>query len=245
MVTNPPQIAAHIALQTTRNTLLEAKEPTVKSLTVDDEIQKTVDLAEVDFEPLHRRKVSEQRRLMLLWRKQSAEQALDGLDRETELFGFTKGQFSLSDLIKAALAHTGPADFCLSTWTANRQEALELGEMKKAGAIRSMRWLVDLTFVRRDPQAAHAVREIFGADAIRVASVHSKFATFGNEKWKLVIRTSMNLNMNPRSEDFTIAHDPPLFDFLQAMLAKVWTHQPRGVDDHRPYEVQRRFGGLT
>ncbi len=68
------------------------------------------------------------------------------------------------------LAHVGPADVALSTWTANRQEALELAEMHKAGTIRGMRWLVDLTFVRRDPEAAHAVRQMFGVDAIRIAN---------------------------------------------------------------------------
>ena len=182
---------------------------------------------------------------MLLWRKQNAESALATLDHETELFGFTKGQFSLLDLLKATLRQTGPADIALSTWTANRMEALELGEMQKAGAIRSMRWLVDLTFCRRDPEAAHAVRQIFGPDAIRVANVHSKFCTFKNDQWRLVLRTSMNLNMNPRTEDFTIAHDPELFDFIADMLARVWAHQPKSLAEHRPYDVHRLFKELS
>ena len=205
-----------------------------------------VDLADaLDGVPVHRRPISEKRRLMLLWRKQNAEAAVQELDHECELFGFTKGQFSLLDLLKATLAKIGPADVTLSTWTANRQEALELGEMKKSGAIRSMRWLVDLTFVRRDPEAAHAVRQIFGPEAIRVANVHSKFATFTNDKWRLVLRTSMNLNMNLRTEDFTIAHDPALFDFIQDVLARIWKHQPKSLAEHRPYDVHRLFKELT
>lgn len=206
--------------------------------------QQFLDLAEVDFAAQHRKPISEQRRLMLLWRKQNAVDAVKDLDHELELFGFTKGQFSLLDLMKAVLTHTGPADVSLSTWTASRVEALELTAMKAAGTIRTMRWLVDLTFVRRDPEAAHAIRQAFGVEAIRVANVHSKFCLFKNDDWRLVLRGSFNLNMNPRTEDFTIAHDPELFAFIETMLAKVWAHQPGGLDKHRPYEVHKIFKEL-
>lgn len=208
------------------------------------ERQQFLDLAEVEFDARHRKPISEKRRLMLLWRKQNAVEAVEGLDHETEIFGFTKGQFSLLDLIKAILEKTGPADISLSTWTANRQEAVELTAMKAAGTIRTMRWLVDLTFVRRDPEAAHSIRQAFGVEAIRVANVHSKFCLFKNDAWRLVLRGSFNLNMNPRTEDFTLAHDPELFDFIETMLAKVWKHQPRGMDKHRPYEVHKIFEAL-
>ena len=205
-----------------------------------------VDIAEaLDGVPaVHRRRIPEKRRLMLLWRRENAEQAVADLDHEYELYAFTKGQYSLLDLTKAILAKTGPAHFCLSTWTANRQEALELGNMQQAGSILSMRWLVDLTFTRRDPEAAHAVRQIFGPDSIRIANVHSKFATFANNQWKVVLRTSANLNMNVRSEDYTLAHDPPLFNFIQDVLARIWKHQPRSLAEHRPYDVHRLFKEL-
>ena len=208
------------------------------------EKQRFLDLGNVDFTAQHRKPISEQRRLMLLWRRQSAVNAVKGLDHEHEIFGFTKGQFSLLDLIKAILTHTGPADVSLSTWTASRTEAIELTAMKAAGTLRTMRWLVDLTFVRRDPEAAHAIRQAFGVEAIRVANVHSKFCLFKNDAWRLVLRGSFNLNMNPRTEDFTIAHDPELFAFIETMLAKVWAHQPGSLDKHRPYEIHKIFKEL-
>jgi len=207
--------------------------------------QQFLDMAEVDFASQHRKPISEKRCLMLLWRKQNAIEAVSGLDHETEIFGFTKGQFSLMDLMKAILERTGPADVSLSTWTANRQEAIELTAMHKAGIIRTMKWLVDLTFVRRDPEAAHAVRQAFGVEAIRVANVHSKFCLFGNNAWRLVLRGSFNLNMNPRTEDFTLAHDPELYGFIEDMLARVWKHQLGGLDKHRPYDVHKIFRELT
>lgn len=49
---------------------------------------------------------------LLLWRKENAAEAIKGLTTDNEIYGFTKGQFSLLDLFKACLAKTGPP-----TWT--------------------------------------------------------------------------------------------------------------------------------
>jgi len=178
---------------------------------------------------------------MLLWRKQNAVDAIAPLTREVEIYGLTKGQFSLLDLLKAVLAKTGPASMDLSTWTANRKEALELAAMKQRGELVAVRWLVDMTFCRRDPEATAAIRQDFGADAIRVAHVHAKFALFYNETWKLVLRTSMNLNMNPRTEDFHLAHDPELFDFIHGVMNRVWKLQPRTLAEAKPGTISQAF----
>lgn len=206
--------------------------------------QQTVDLSEIEFDAIHKRRISPQRKMQMLWRRESAADALEGFEKGIEIFGFTKGQFSLMDLLKAIIGRIGQVQFSLSTWTASRAEAMELSKMHKEGDILSMRWLVDLTFTRRDPEAAHALRQTFGMDAIRVAHVHSKFALFSNDDWRIVLRTSMNLNMNPRTEDFTIAHDPELFAFIESMLDKIWSHQPAGLAKHTPSETHRKFEEL-
>jgi hypothetical protein len=178
---------------------------------------------------------------MLLWRKQNAVDAIAPLTQGVEIYGLTKGQFSLLDLLKAVLAKTGPASMDLSTWTANRKEALELAAMKQRGELVAVRWLVDMTFCRRDPEATAAIRQDFGADAIRVAHVHAKFALFYNETWKLVLRTSMNLNMNPRTEDFHLAHDPELFDFIHGVMDRIWKLQPRTLAQAKPGTISQAF----
>lgn len=206
------------------------------------EAVKTVDVDEITAPTvLVRTKRDNVRQLRELRRKESAAAALAGLDRTVELYGFTKGQFSLLDLIRAALEITGPARLSLSTWTAARHEIQSLDRMMKAGALTGMRWLVDFTFARRDPEAAHQIRQTFGLDAIRVAQTHSKFAVFENADWRLVIRTSMNLNMNPRFEDFTIAHDPELADFLGRILDDIWTRQKRSLADAALKTIRRHF----
>ena len=113
--------------------------------------------------------------------------------------------------------------------------------MKQRGELVAVRWLVDMTFCRRDPEATAAIRQDFGADAIRVAHVHAKFALFYNETWKLVLRTSMNLNMNPRTEDFHLAHDPELFDFIHGVMDRIWKLQPRTLAQAKPGTISQAF----
>jgi len=165
-------------------------------------------------------------------RKESAAVAVSGLHLDgREIFGLTKGQFSLTDMIDAALAITGPAELHVSTWTAANTDVSKMLEMIGSGKLTAARWLVDVTFVRRAPQLAARIREAFGADAIRVTRTHAKFSVIRNQTWSVVVRTSMNLNHNPRLEDFTIAHDPELAAFLLEAMDDVWKTQKRTIAD--------------
>jgi hypothetical protein len=167
-----------------------------------------------------------------LRRKQTATEAVAGLDLDgREIFGLTKGQFSLIDLIEAVLDRTGPAALSISTWTAANTDVSTALALVASGRITAARWLVDLTFVRRCPQLAARIREAFGIDAVRVTKNHAKFSIIENQTWQVVIRTSMNLNHNPRLEDFTVAHDPVLADFLRATLDDLWRTQRRTLAD--------------
>lgn len=190
----------------------------------------------------HRRKLADAKRdFRDLRKKQDARKAIEGLDHETEIFGFTKGQFSLLDLLAACLEITGPAHLSISTWTAAPHEIQSLAAMVHRGDVTGTRWLIDFSMARRDPAATSQLRDAFGRDNVRVAQNHAKFAIFQNPRWKLVIRSSMNLNMNPRFEDFQIAHDPPLAAFINTILDEIWAIQKKELADARPYEIVRFF----
>lgn len=178
------------------------------------------------------------REIMDLRRIQSATEAVSGLERDgMELFGLTKGQFSLTDMIEAILEKTGPADLSISTWTAANGDVTRMLELLSSGAIRSCRWMVDLTFMRRCPQLTSEIRAKFGADAIRVTKTHAKFCTITNDDWQIALRTSMNLNQNPRMESFQVGHDPVLCQFLSEVLDDVWKRQDKGIADLSSKEI--------
>jgi hypothetical protein len=178
------------------------------------------------------------REIMDLRRIECAAAAVATLERDgCELFGLTKGQFSLTDMIEAILEKTGPADLSISTWTAANSDVSRMLELLRSGAIRSCRWLVDMTFMRRCPSLAAEIRAKFGADAIRVTRTHAKFCTITNDGWQVALRSSMNLNQNPRLESFQVGHDPELCNFLSGVMDEIWARQDKKVADLTSKEI--------
>jgi len=178
-------------------------------------------------------------------RMKTAAEALAGFDRLTDIYAFTKGAFSIIDVITFILEQTGPARVDFSTWTAANADVTTVLDWIGAGAITKSRWLVDLTFTRRSPELAHRIRQAFGHDSIRVAKNHAKFAlisTEGPDPWQVVVKTSMNLNFNPRFESVEIAHDPELWQFHTNILDEIWQKQKGDFDaQSNPYAIEQHF----
>jgi hypothetical protein len=201
-------------------------------------------LSEIDAPSIHRRALATKKRdLRDLRRATSCRDAIGELDAGVEIYGFTKGQFSVIDIINHCLDQIGPASLSISTWTAATSDVTTVLELVESGRLTSARWLVDLTFNRRSPELAQRIRKVFGRkDAIRVAQNHAKFVMLGNDAWKIVCRTSMNLNFNPRFENFQLANDPELYDFHEAIFAEIWKRQPAALADaDRPSTAQAFF----
>jgi len=178
-------------------------------------------------------------------RGETAKQALGTIKPGCEIFGFTKGQFSFVDLLDAILWQTGPADVVVATWTAASADLTRVKAWLTSDRLLSCRFMVDFSFERRQPAFCATMRECFGDDAIRVTVTHAKFAIIRAKKRALVVRTSMNLNHNPRFENFEISDDPKLARFLDTIIAEVWKTQSAGEGfENRPSENKRQFGGI-
>ncbi len=201
-----------------------------------------VDLTRMDAPTVHRRPAAAMKRSIRDARRvKTAAEVIGPLDKETEVYGFTKGQFSIVDIIQHCLLQTGPARLDLFTWTSANTEISTILALLTSNLLTDSRWVVDLSFNRREPALAARIREVFGADAIRVAKNHAKFFLIGNEEWKVVIRTSMNLNFNPRFENFQVAHDPDLYAFHDRIFQEIWNRQPNDLASQKPYDIQKHF----
>lgn len=145
-----------------------------------------------------------------------------------EVFGFNKGQFSVIDLIEAALGHTGPAHATICTWTAANADLKRTAQFMREGRMLSARWLVDYTFETRQPQFCQLLRELFGDEAIRTTACHAKFVLLRAAEWRVVVQSSMNLNQNKRIENFWVCDDPELFAAYDALVSDVFGVQATG-----------------
>ena len=175
-----------------------------------------------------RTRVAPRRQISRLVRGENAETALEGLDHGVEILGFTKGQFSLIDLVIACLRRTGPAHVTVATWTAAKAEVETAYRLLRESRVLSCQWLVDYSFPVRQPQYCERLRERFGDDCIRLGRTHAKFVLLKNDDWNIAIRTSMNLNTNPRFEQFELSDDPAMCGFLQEVVDDVFSTQEAG-----------------
>lgn len=100
---------------------------------------------------------------------------------------------------------------------------------------------LDFSMARREPAITAQLREAFSPENIRVAQNHAKWCIFQNPEWKIVLRSSMNLNMNPRFEDFQIAHDPELAGFLNGILDQIFAIQKKELAMGKPYDIVKQF----
>lgn len=153
---------------------------------------------------------------------EQAAQAIGTLEHGCEIFGLTKGQFSISDVIQHCLTQTGPATVDIATWTAALGDIKRAENLLRDGRITRIRFMVDPSFKSRKPEFCKALVETFGDGCIRTVNSHAKFAIIRNSAWNLAIRTSMNLNPNPRLENFEISDDPALADFFTSIVDQVF-----------------------
>ena len=158
----------------------------------------------------------------------NAREALADFDRGMETYCLTFGQFSLMDAIEAVLDRTGPADVAISTWTAGNADLSRSAEHLHDGRIRSLRFVADCSFGQRQPGYLAELVRLFGAGAIRTTRTHAKFAVITNDEWKVAIRTSMNLNENPRLESIEVSDDPSLAAFLVSVVDELFVEEAEG-----------------
>ena len=70
------------------------------------------------------------------------------------------------------------------------------------------------------------MRQLFGTECIRAVRTHAKFVVVRNEEWAVVVRTSMNLNENPRLENIEITTDAGFADFFESIVADIFDEVP-------------------
>ena len=158
----------------------------------------------------------------------NARDALADFGRGMETYCLTFGQFSLMDAIEAILDKTGPADVAISTWTAGNADISRSAAHLSDGRIRSLRFVADCSFGQRQPGYLAELVRLFGDDAIRTTRTHAKFAVITNDEWSVAVRTSMNLNENPRLESIEVSDDPALAGFLLAVVDEVFSEEKPG-----------------
>lgn len=160
---------------------------------------------------------------------QSALESIGTLAAGARITGVTKGQFSLLDLIRAVAGQTGPAALTVSTWSTGIRDTENLGIMIDKGMFTKVSLCLDRSFAGRQPQYVAEVIRVWGAENIRMTRNHAKFFLLRNESWNICVRSSMNLNRNPRLEQYDLDDSKELCDFFEKIINEIFEKMPAGI----------------
>ena len=152
----------------------------------------------------------------------SASESIGKIEKDTDTFILTFGQFSLIDALVAVIDQIGPAHVDISTWTAANAHLERTAKLLESSSILSLRMIVDRSFETRQPKYCYHMRQAFGAKCIRAIRTHAKFMVIRNDDYNIVIRTSMNLNENPRLENIEISESKQFADFFTSIVDGVF-----------------------
>jgi hypothetical protein len=147
------------------------------------------------------------------------------VDTGGETFGFTSGDFSLIDVIRAIVRKMQSPAIVLSTWTAAGSDMQHVLDFLDEGKISAARWIVDRSFQNRQPALCQTLRDKFGDEAIRVQRVHCKFALLEDASRKIILQTSANLNRNMRIENVSVSACPVFFTAYSQLVADIFQTQ--------------------
>lgn len=162
-----------------------------------------------------------------------AHDSLAGFGHGVEVDVLTFGQFSIIDAIEAVLEITGPAEVTLSTWTAAAFDLSQIEAQLLRASITDLRLIIDRSFVSRQPKFVDLIHEKFGHGSVRSTRTHAKFVVIRNDKWAIVMRTSMNLNHNPRLEYLQVVDDAELADLYLSVADAIFDEEPPGLENRR------------
>ncbi len=151
----------------------------------------------------------------------TAADCIGTIEPGTSLFAITRGQFSMIDAILACLDQAGPADVSLWTWTVAEYEIQCMERLMRDGRIRSGLLIIDGSARKKNAGLIRQWQSAFGADSVRFVVNHSKIATIRSDQFKLLLRGSMNLNFNPRFEQFDMTEGGADFELVKEIESEL------------------------
>lgn len=138
-----------------------------------------------------------------------------------EIFGLTMGKFSLIELLIHCLDTTGPADLHVCTWAIAEIDVDCLKALLDAGRIRSVRFIIGEEFAYAKKGPSFHFQRVFKGQIVATRA-HSKFFVLTNADWNLAVRSSMNLNLNRKIENYEISDCRQTAAFLLSLFEEAW-----------------------
>jgi len=170
---------------------------------------------------------AERRRMIQATKRERMAEILDRLPEPGETFHVvSNGTFDHFTFVPRIAEIMGTVDaFYGSTWTMNRQNALDLLELHDKGQLKTVALLTGLYFKRRETAVYATVLEGLQARGQRYIAFknHAKVSLFAGIEAEtyITVEGSANYTANPRLENFTVTNDRQVYELHQAWMEEM------------------------
>jgi hypothetical protein len=181
------------------------------------------------------------RRARALESFKTAADCIGTIEPGCSLFALTRGQFSMIDAILACLDQAGPADVSVWTWTVAEYEIETLARLRQDGRVRSGLLVIDYGARLKNAGLIRQWKDSHGEDSVRYVVNHAKIATVSNERFRLLLRGSFNLNANARFEQFDLTEGGADFELIRSVESSlpVLADDASGAECYRASKCDR------
>ena len=174
----------------------------------------------------------------------SAQECIGTIEPGLSLFAVTRGQFSMLDAITACLDQVGSAEVSIWTWTVAAYELDCFERFASDGRITDGLLVVDGGARGKNAELLWQWQRSFGENSVRYVLNHAKIATIQTDQFRILLRGSMNLNFNPRFEQFDLTEGGADFELVKEIergLPVLAMNAP-GSEVYRASNVGSAFG---
>ena len=162
----------------------------------------------------------------------TAAEVIGPLEDGLQVTGVTAGQFSSIDALEHIANEIGPAEALVSTWTTGVYDVHRAAALRANERLLGVRMLLDRGTFEKSPKYAGPLIKALGVDAFRCLSVHAKVTILVRpDGFGAVMRSSMNLNKNLRTEQFDLSVGGPAVDFYRLWFEGLWAEAGRSQDN--------------
>lgn len=146
----------------------------------------------------------------------NAAEAIGPIVPGMAVFAITRGQWSMIDAVLYCVDSLGEGcSLSVWTWTVADYEIEAMNGLMRRGDLAVATLLIDMSCDRRRPELMREWRRIFGGDSVKVCRSHAKIARVWKGGVRLLLRGSMNLNFNPRYEQFDLTEGGEDFELVE------------------------------
>ena len=147
----------------------------------------------------------------------SVAECLGPVGKDASIFAVTRGQWSMIDAILHVIdCCKGQVTVSLWTWTVAEYEVSVLTRLRGDKRIKDATLIIDHGARNKNAKVIADWKAVYGPSSVRYVINHAKIATVEDDSGlRFLLRGSMNLNFNPRFEQFDLTEGGADFDLVR------------------------------